>query len=156
MPLVSIRRRVITLVVGAAATVFVVRAFAQTSGNQSEAAPPAVMKAFQQAYPSASVSATTQVRDGGRTVFRIEGVDKGRRRVALYDVGGAVVEVSEQVEEKELPAPVAAAMHSHPRAIYGGGMKVTRGGSVEYHLTVRGTSKTEMIAKADGTVVSFK
>jgi hypothetical protein len=60
------------------------------------------------------------------------------------------------VEEKDLPAPVAAAMHSHPRAIYGSGMKVTRGGTVEYRLTVRGTRKTAMVAKPDGTVVSFK
>jgi hypothetical protein len=35
-------------------------------------------------------------------------------------------------------------------------LKVTRGGSVEYRLTVRGTRKTAMIAKPDGTVVSFK
>jgi hypothetical protein len=47
-------------------------------------------------------------------------------------------------------------MHSHPRAIYGSGWKVTRGGSVEYHLTVKGSRKTAMIARPDGTVVSFK
>jgi hypothetical protein len=74
----------------------------------------------------------------------------------LYDASGAVVEVAEQVEEKDLPKPVADAMHSHPRAIYVSGMKVTRGASVEYQLTVRGTRKTAMVAKPDGTVVSFK
>ena len=47
-------------------------------------------------------------------------------------------------------------MRSHPRAIYVSGFKVTRGGSVEYRLTVRGTRKTAMVAKPDGTVVSFK
>ena len=36
------------------------------------------------------------------------------------------------------------------------GWKVTRGGSVEYRLTVRGTRKTAMIARPDGTVVSFR
>jgi len=46
-------------------------------------------------------------------------------------------------------------MHSHPRAIYVSGFKVTRGGSVEYRLTVRGTRKTAMIAKPDGTVVDY-
>ena len=29
-------------------------------------------------------------------------------------------------------------------------------GSVEYQITVRGSRKTEMVAKADGTVLSFK
>jgi hypothetical protein len=47
-------------------------------------------------------------------------------------------------------------MHSHPRAIYVSGFKVTRGSNVEYRLTVRGTRKTAMVAKPDGTVVSFK
>ena len=118
--------------------------------------PPVVLKAFQQAYPGATISASSQVRDLNRPVFRVASLDKGRRRIVLYDPNGSVIEVAEQVEEKELPPPVAAAMHAHPRAIYGGGMKVTRGGRVQYHLTVRGTRKTAMVAQPDGTVVSFK
>ena len=74
----------------------------------------------------------------------------------LYDSTATALEVSEQVEEKELPKPVAEAMHSHPRAIYVTGLKVMRDGRVTYKLTVRGTRKTEMIAKADGSVLSFK
>lgn len=120
------------------------------------ALPPAVKKAFEQAYPGATISAAAQERDGDRTVFRVESVDRGRRRLVLYDTNGTVIEVSEQMEEKDLPPPVAAAMHSHPRAIYVTGMKVTRGASVQYELTLRGTRKTAMIAKPDGTVVSFK
>ena len=88
--------------------------------------------------------------------MRVDSIQSGKRRIVLYDVNGTVIELAEQVEEKDLPAPVAAAMHSHPRAIYGSGMKVTRGGTVEYRLTVRGTRKTAMVAKPDGTVVSFK
>jgi hypothetical protein len=137
--------RIVILVVALTTT-----SFAQT------AMPPAVKSAFEKTYPGATISATTQERDNTRTLFRVDGVHQGRRRVLLYDANGAVIEVAEQVEEKELPAPVAAAMHSHPRAIYVSGMKVTRGGSVEYRLTVRGTRKTAMVAKPDGTVVSFK
>jgi hypothetical protein len=74
----------------------------------------------------------------------------------LYDAGGTAIEIAEQVDEKDLPRPVADAMHSHPRAIYVSGMKVTRGREVEYRLTLRGTRKTAMVAKPDGTVVSFK
>jgi len=129
---------------------------AQSPANPASSFPPAVLKAFQQSYPAATISTTSQQRDGGQTVFRVESVDKGRRRIVLYDSGGRVLEVAEQVDEKDLPQPVAAAMHSHPRAIYGSGTKVTRGGSVLYHLTLKGTRKTAMIAKPDGTVVSFK
>ena len=129
---------------------------AQAPAHPAPSVPPAVLKAFHQAYPGATISATAQQRDANQTVFRVESVDKGRRRVVLYDSGGKAIEVAEQVDEKDLPQPVAAAMHSHPRAIYVSGVKVTRGASVEYRLTVRGTRKTAMIAKPDGTVLSFK
>ena len=130
--------------------------FAQTPASQAPPLPVAVLKAFQQAYPGATISAASQERDAGRIAFRVESVDKGRRRVVLYDSSGTAIELAEQVDEKELPPPVAAAMHSHPRAIYVSGTRVTRGGNVLYQLTLRGTRKTAMIAKPDGTVVSFK
>jgi uncharacterized lipoprotein YajG len=129
--------------------------FAQAPASRAFV-PPAVLQAFQQTYPGATISTTAQDRDRARPVFRIESVDKGRRRIVLYEASGSAIEVAEQVEEKDLPRPVADAMHSHPRAIYVNGLKVTRGGNVEYRLTLRGTRKTAMIAKPDGTVVSFK
>ena len=118
--------------------------------------PVAVKSAFEKAYPGATISAATQERESNRALFRVDGLHHGKRRIVLYDASGSVVETAEYVEEKELPSPVAAAMHSHPRAIYVSGVKVTRSGSVEYRLTVRGTRKTAMVAKPDGTVVSFK
>lgn len=108
------------------------------------------------AYPGATISAATQDRDNNRTVFRVDSLQKGKRRIVLYDSNGGLIETAEQVEEKDLPQPVAAAMHSHRRAIYVSGFKVTRGSNVEYRLTVRGTRKTAMVAKPDGTVVSFE
>jgi hypothetical protein len=123
---------------------------------QAPAVPPAVKTAFEKAYPGAAISSATPERDGSRTVFRVNGTQSGKRRTALYDANGGVIEVAEQIDEKELPAPVAAAMHSHRRAIYVSGLKVTRGSSVEYRLTVRGSRKTAMVAKPDGTVISFK
>jgi hypothetical protein len=62
----------------------------------------------------------------------------------------------EAVLEKDLPKPVAAAMRSHPRAIFVNATRVTRGPAVEYQLTLKGTRKTAMIVKPDGTVISFK
>jgi len=86
----------------------------------------------------------------------VDSVEKGRRKVVRYDERGTLLEVGEQVDEKDLPAPVAAAMHSHRRAIFVTGMKFTRGKDVRYELTLRGSRKTAMVAKPDGTVVSFE
>jgi hypothetical protein len=121
-----------------------------------ESMPSAVRKSFEQAYPGAAISSVTRQLNGTVNAVRVDSVDKGRRRVVFYDANGAVLQVDEQVEEKELPAPVAAAMRSHPRASYGGGLKIARGTSVEYHLTLRGTRKTALVVKPDGTVISFK
>ena len=127
-----------------------------THAQSAATTPAAVTKAFQDSYPGVVLSGVTQEQYNGNLVYRVNGVDKGRHRAVLYDATARAIEVSEQVEEKELPKPVADAMHSHPRAIYVNGSRVLRDGSVTYKLTVRGTRKTEMIAKADGTVLSFK
>ena len=87
---------------------------------------------------------------------RVETIEKGRKKVVVYDAGGAVLEMSEQVEEKDLPKPVLDAIHSHRRAIFVSATKVSRKGGVEYQITVRGSRKTAMVARADGTVLSFK
>jgi len=87
---------------------------------------------------------------------RVETTEKGRKKVVVYDAAGAVLETSEQVEEKELPKPVLDAIHAHRRAIFVTAMKVTRKAGVEYQITVRGSRKTAMVAKADGTVLSFQ
>ena len=126
---------------------------AQTGGSSL---PAAVKKAFEQSYPGAAISAVKQERENNQPVVRIDSTDKGRRRVILYDANGKAIEIAEDVPEKELPKPVADALHSHRRAVYVSGMKVTRGGTVEYRLTARGSRKTSMVAKPDGTVLSWK
>ena len=65
-------------------------------------------------------------------------------------------ERSEPVQEKDLPKPVLDAIHAHRRAIFVSAIKVTRKSGVEYQITVRGSRKTAMVAKPDGTVISFK
>jgi hypothetical protein len=74
--------------------------------------------------------------------------------------GGQSPTVKERLDpvlEKDLPKPVADAVHSHRRAVFVSAVKVTRDGTVvEYRITVKGSRKTAMVAKPDGTVVSFK
>jgi hypothetical protein len=137
-------------------TLSLVVALGTVAFAQAPNVPPAVKNAFEKAYPGVTISSATQERDGSRTIFRVDGAQSGKRRTVLYDANGGVIEVAEQVDEKELPPPVAAAMHSHRRAIYVSGLKVTRASNVEYRLTVRGSRKTAMVAKPDGTVISFK
>jgi hypothetical protein len=143
------------LAMAVAAVLNAAGAMAQTAGGAASLPPP-VLKAFQQAYPGATISAISQQREQGRTLHRVEAMDRGRRRAALYEAGGRLVETSEEVRENELPRPVTAAWRSHPRATSVTALKVTRGAAVEFHLTLRGTRKTAMVVTPDGTVLSFK
>lgn len=149
-------RSLIGAVASALVTMAVTAALGQTPPGGGHSLPAAVLKAFRQAYPGATITASSPQRSADRVAYRVESLDKGRRRIVVYDAGGAAIEVAEQVAERELPAPVAAAMRSHRRAIYVTGMKVTRQGTVQYELTLRGTRKTALVAKPDGTVVSFR
>ena len=153
---VLVRRVVLGAATAGLLMAFASVASAQVSADRAAALPPAVLTSFQKAYPAATIAAVCQERAADRTRFRVESLDKGRRRVVLYDGSGAVLEVAEAVDERELPPPVAAAMHSHPRAIYVSGLRVTRGAEVQYRLTLRGTRKTALVARPDGTVVSFE
>lgn len=90
------------------------------------------------------------------TATRVETMEKGRKKVVLFDSNGAVLEMSEQVEEKDLPKPVFDAIHSHRRAIFVRAVRVTRKSGVEYQITVSGSRKTALVTRADGTVLSFR
>jgi hypothetical protein len=139
------------LIVAAAASAQV----PQAPTGPARALPTTVLNAFQKAYPSAAITAATQEREGGQVAFRVECQDRAQRRVLVYGLNGTLLEASEQVGEKELPAPVAAAVKAQ-KASYVRGMKVTRGGLVHYELTLRGNRKSTMIVKPDGAVVSYK
>ena len=100
--------------------------------------------------------ATVTAQTSSPKAKRVETMENGRKKVVLYDTSGAVLETSEQVEEKDLPKPVLGAIRSHRRAVFVSATKVTRKGGVEYQITVRGSRRTAMVAKPDGTVLSFK
>ncbi len=131
---------------------------AQSPGatGSSNAVPQTILSAFQRAYPGAAVVATSKEDLDGKAVYRVDCTDKGQKRVVRYKPDGSLLETGEPVTESTLPAPVAAAMHSHPRAVFGSGLKITQGGIVHYELKLQGTRKTTMLVKPDGTVISFK
>ena len=81
---------------------------------------------------------------------------QGRRRVVLYDANGKTSRSAEQVEEKELPRPVfdadsfASARHLCQRDE--GDARRQRG--ISPHRARH--PRTAMVAKPDGTVISFE
>jgi hypothetical protein len=118
--------------------------------------PSSVLTAFQASYPGATISAVNTERDGNSLAFRVDAQDRGLRRVLLYSLHGSVIESSEQVNEKDLPKPVLDAIRSQKKAVFVKGMKVTRSVTTYYELTLRGTRKTTMVVRPDGSLVTAK
>jgi len=119
--------------------------------------PSSVTTAIQSAYPSASVTEASQERVDGRIAFRVSCLDMGRRRVLVYDALGSLIESAEQVDEKDVPAPVMATVRASKRAKFAWALKVTRGALVQrYEVYVRGTRKNQMVINPDGTLVSYR
>ena len=88
--------------------------------------PSPVLGAFEKAYPMATITAASTERQEGQLAFRVEALDRGLRRVIVYNVNGSVLESTEQVDEKDLPKAVVDAAHSHPKAVYVKGVKITQ------------------------------
>ncbi len=125
--------------------------------NNKQALPAAVSTAFHKAYPNATIKKSAKERKDGQTVYEVESVDQGRRRDILYTPDGSVVEVEEEVDQSALPEKVIAAIkRHHPRAVISKCEKVTRGSTLVYEISFKGTKLRDLVLNPDGTPVRAK
>ena len=115
--------------------------------------PPAVLKAFEKAYPNATVKGYSKEKENGSTYYELESIDGKTRRDLLYTADGTAAEIEETITMKDLPDTVANAFakespKAHPTRIE----KTTRGEKVSYEFGM-GKGKTELVIDAAGTVV---
>lgn len=120
--------------------------------------PPAVLAAFQKAYPEATMKAFARENEDGRTFYEIESIDGGRARDVLYLADGGVVEIEESVSEAELPASVKATLEKrHPQRQMVKVEKTNRGSTITYEVNLRkGKDKYELVIEPGGRVVKEK
>jgi hypothetical protein len=72
--------------------------------------PPAVISAFNTAYPKAVIKGTSKEIEKGVTYYEIESVDGKMNRDLLYTADGKAVEIEEAVVPGALPAAVTQAL----------------------------------------------
>ncbi len=116
--------------------------------------PPAVLTAFEKAYPKANALHFLQEEKDGKPYYEIESRDGTVARDLLYAADGAVLEVEETVSEADLPAAVREAVKKSAKgATIKRAEKVTRGGTVRFEVDLRGSSTKELVFDADGNAV---
>jgi hypothetical protein len=115
--------------------------------------PPAVLKAFERSYPTATVTAYAREKEKGTMYYELETIDGKTKRDLLYTEDGTAAEIEESVAMNDLPEAVAKAFAKEsPKAHASKIEKITRGQKVTYDFRM-GKGKSELVIDPSGTVV---
>lgn len=117
--------------------------------------PPAVLAAFEKAYPNAKVLEWEKEIHSGKLYYEAETVDGKIPRNILYSPDGVVAQVEEKIAANKIPAAVADAVkRQYPDANIRSAEKVTAGDTTEYTLQLKGANQKKVVMRADGTIAS--
>jgi hypothetical protein len=115
--------------------------------------PAPVTAAFKQAYPKATIRGTAKETEGGKTVYEVESVESGKARDLMYAADGAVLEIEEELNPADLPAPVTASLKKlYPKATITVAERLTKGAAVQFELQIKGAAKKSVSFLPDGTL----
>jgi hypothetical protein len=127
---------------------------AARAGAPAAKLPPAILIAFQQAYPKATIKNAAKETENGKTVWEVESIDNGLARDLIYNADGTVVEMEEQVEPASLPAAVSAAFKAkYPKATITKAEKLMKGTTVTYEMALKGAAVKTIEITPDGKIV---
>jgi hypothetical protein len=115
--------------------------------------PPAITAAFKKSYPTSTIRGTAQETEGGKTLYEVESLDKGKARDLMYNADGTVISIEEETNAVDLPAPITAALKKlYPKAAITAAEKVTEGKTIQYDLQLKGAAVTSVSFLPDGKV----
>jgi len=105
--------------------------------------PPAVLKAFQTAYPKAVIKGASKETENGVTLYEVESVDGQINRDLLYTADGKATEIEETVAPENLPAPVKQTLaKEYPGAKILKAEILTKDGVKLFELSIQVKDKT--------------
>jgi hypothetical protein len=109
-------------------------------------APPAVMSAFKQAYPNATILHVSRERRDGKIVYELETRDGTMRRDLIYDLEGHTLEIEEILPADSVPAAVRAGLERDLKgATILGAERVMRADTVLYEVQARKAGRTQIL-----------
>ncbi len=129
-------------------------AFAAETKVKVEDLPVAVQNTVKEQIKSAKLVGVTKEKEGGKTVYELETMAKGKSRDLMIDGAGAIISVEEEVALETLPAAAQTAIQ---KKVAGGKISkvetVTKGSDLSYEAayTSKSGKKAEYGVNADGT-----
>jgi hypothetical protein len=144
----------VALTVAAIAT-FGAPAVAQEKKITAKDVPAAVIAAFKNSYPNATIRGYAQEKEHGQVFYEIESREGTVSRDVLYHADGTVAEIEESIAAADLPANAQQAIkQKYPRAVIRLAEKTTAGDKVGYEVSLRqGQKRMSMEFDASGKVV---
>ena len=133
-------------------------ALAQEKKITAKQVPAAVISAFKNSYPNATIRGYAQEKEHGKTFYEIESNEGTTRRDILYNADGTVAETEESIAPKDMPADAQQAIHQkYPKAVISLAEKTTAGDKITYEVAARQAKRRiSMEFDANGKVLSSK
>jgi hypothetical protein len=134
----------------------VVGLYAEEAKIKPKELPAAVLTAFKQAYPDASIKGASKEEENGQTVYEIESKDGKHSRDLVYSAEGKILEVEEVINFDQLPAAVQQAIKAkYPDAKVEKAEKISKDAVVEFEVKLeQGEEDIIMILEPSGTIKS--
>lgn len=138
------------------ASQFILRA--QETKITKEELPPAVVSAFEKAYPNAVIKDAGKVTKDKKTYYEIESIEGSTNRDLLYTSNGKVLEIEEAMKSSALPPEVVTSLKKeYPKVIISKAEKVTRDTVVSYELDIKvGKLSKEVAFDSNGNLIKKK
>ena len=131
----------VALIAGAV-TLLSLSAVAQEKKITANQVPAAVITAFKNSYPKATIRGYAQEKENGKVFYEIESREGTTQRDVLYNADGTVAEVEESIPASDLPADAQQAIkQKYPRAVIVLAEKTIAGDTVGYEVSLRNGKK---------------
>lgn len=144
----------IALIVAAVA-LFSFSAVAQEKKITAREVPAAVITAFKNSYPNATIRGYAREKEHGKVFYEIESREGTMSRDVLYNADGTVAEIEESMPATDLPADAQQAIkQKYPKAVIRLAEKTTAGDKITYEVSLRqGKRRMSMEFNASGKVI---
>src|SRR6266404_4516878 len=144
-----------TALIVAAIALFSFSAVAQQKKITAREVPAAVITAFKNYYPNATIRGYARENEHGKVFYEIESREGTMSRDVLYNADGTVAEIEESMAATDLPADARQAIkQKYPKAVIRLAEKTTAGDKITYEVSLRqGKRRMSMEFDANGKVI---
>jgi uncharacterized membrane protein YkoI len=121
-----------------------------------EKVPKAVLDAFKAKFPEAKLTGASKEIEDGKTIYELAFTFKDHKYEMEFEPNGTIIAIDKQLDEKELPAPVARALaEKYPKATLKVIEEVTKKDKIEYYeieLTTADKKDVEVLVDPSGKI----